>query len=59
MSTMREGGHCHDSSGVWVMDCDRLILVTVALDDALNQNVEWLAQENVICRVVNNVELYI
>ena len=59
VSTTQEGGHCHNSSGVWVMDRDHLILITVVLDDTLNQSVEWSAQENVVHGVANDVELYV
>ena len=59
MSTMWEGGHCRNSSGVWVMDCDHLILIAVVPDNTLDQYVEWLAQENIVCQVPNNVELHI
>ena len=59
MSTMWEGGHCDDSSGVRVMDQDRLILFAVVPDNTLDQYVEWSAQEDIICRVVNDVELNI
>ena len=41
------------------MDHDHLILITVVLDDTLNQNIKWLAQENIVRRVVNDVELHI
>ena len=54
-----EGGHRHDSSGVWVIDCDHLILIAVVPDNTLNQYVEWLAQEDIVCWVANNVELNI
>ena len=56
---MQEGGHCHDSSGVWVMDHDHLILVTVVPDDTLDQYVKWSPQEDIICQVANDVELNI
>ena len=59
MSTMWEGGHHHDSSRVQVMDRDCLVLVTVVLDNTLNQYVEWSAQKDIVCWVANNVELYI
>ena len=59
MSTTQEGGDCCDSSGAQVMDHDGLILVTIIPDDALNQYVEWLAQEDIVCGVVNNMELHI
>ena len=39
------------------MDHDCLILVTVVLDDTLDQYVKWSTQENVVCGVVNDVEL--
>ena len=51
--------HCCDSSGVWVVDHDHLILVTVVLDDTLDQYIEWSPQEDIICWVVNDVELNI
>ena len=57
MSTTQEGGYCCDSSRVWVMDCDCLILVTVVSDNTLDQNVEWSAQEDIVCWVANNVGL--
>ena len=57
VSTMLEGGHHRDSSGVWVVDRDCLILITVVLDNTLDQYVEWSAQEDIICQVVNDVEL--
>ena len=41
------------------MDCDCLILVAVVLDDTLDQYVERLAQEDVVCWVSNDVKLYI
>ena len=41
------------------MDCDRLILVAVVPDDTLNQYVERSAQEDVVCQVPNDMELYI
>ena len=59
MSTIWEGGHCHNSSRVQVVDRDRLILVTVVLNDTLDQNVEWSTQEDIVCGVVNDVELHI
>ena len=57
VSTTLEGGHHRDSSGVWVVDCDCLILITVVLDNTLDQYVEWSAQEDIICQVANDVEL--
>ena len=39
------------------MDRDHLVLITVVLDDTLNQNVKWSAQEDIICWVANDVEL--
>ena len=57
VSTTWEGGYCCDSSGVQVMDHDRLILIAVVLDNTLDQYVKWLAQEDIVCQVVNNVEL--
>ena len=39
------------------MDHDHLILVTVVLDNMLDQYVEWLAQEDIVCQVVNDMEL--
>ena len=39
------------------MDCDRLILIAVVLDNTLNQYVKWLAQEDIVCRVANDVKL--
>ena len=39
------------------MDRDHLILVAVVLDDTLDQYVEWSAQEYVVSRVPNNMEL--
>ena len=41
------------------MDHDGLILITIILDNALNQYVEWLAQEDIIPGVANDVELHI
>ena len=40
------------------MDRNRLVLVAVVLDNTLNQYVEWLAQEDVVSQVLNNMELY-
>ena len=57
VSTMQEGGYRHNSSGVRVMDHDCLILVTVVLDNTLDQYVKWSAQEDIVCRVANNMEL--
>ena len=54
-----EAHHRHDSSRVWVMDRDHLILVAVVLDNTLDQYVEWSAQEDIECQVVNNVKLYV
>ena len=54
---MQECGYRCDSSRVWVVDHDRLILVAVVLDNTLNQYVERSAQEDVICQVPNNMEL--
>ena len=54
---MQEGGHHHDSTGVWVIDCDHLILIAVVLDNTLDQYVKWSAQEDVVCCVANDVEL--
>ena len=59
VSTMREGGYHRDSSGVWVVDCDGLILVAVVLDYTLDQYVKRSAQEYVISWVPNDMELYI
>ena len=59
MSGSQEGGYHRDSSGVWVVDRDRLILVAVVPDNTLNQYVEWSAQEYVVGRVLNDMELYI
>ena len=59
VSTMWESGDCHYSSGVWVVDHDGLILITVVPDDALNQNVEWSAQGDNVHGVANNVKLHI
>ena len=59
VSTMWEGRQHHNSARVWVVDHDHLILITVVLDDTLNQNIKWLAQENIVRRVVNDVELHI
>ena len=56
---MREGGYHRDSSRVRVVDCDRLILVAVVLDYTLNQYVERSAQEYVVSRVPNDMELYV
>ena len=39
------------------MDRDCLILIAVVLDNTLDQYVEWSAQEDVICQVVNDMEL--
>ena len=39
------------------MDCDRLILIAVVLDNTLNQYVKWLAQEDIVCQVANDVKL--
>ena len=41
------------------MDRDRLILVAVVPDNTLDQYVEWLAQKDIVCQVVNNMELNI
>ena len=41
------------------MDRDRLILVAVVPDDTLAQYVERSAQEYVISRVLNDMELYV
>ena len=41
------------------MDCDHLILVALVPDNTLDQYVEWSAQEYVISRVPNDMELYI
>ena len=57
VSTTWECGYCRDSSRVWVVDCDHLILIAVVSDNTLNQYVEWLAQENIICQVANDVKL--
>ena len=54
---MQEGGHLHDSTGVWVIDRDHLILIAVVLDNTLDQYVKWSAQEDVVCWVANDVEL--
>ena len=54
-----EGRHCCDSARVQVVDCNCLILITVVLDNTLDQNVEWSAQEDIVCWVANNVELNI
>ena len=59
MSTTWEGGYRHDSSGVWVVDRDRLILVAVVPDNTLDQYIKWLAQEYVVSRVPNDMELYV
>ena len=59
VSTTQEGGHCRDSSRVWVVDRDRLILVAVVPDNTLDQYVEWSAQEYVVSRVPNDMELYV
>ena len=59
VSTTLEGGHHCDSSGVWVVDSDCLILITVVLDNTLDQYVEWSAQEDIVCQVANDVELNI
>ena len=48
---MQEHGHCCNSSRVQVVDRDHLILITVVPDDTLDQNVEWLAQEDIVCGV--------
>ena len=39
------------------MDRDCLILVAVVPDNTLDQYVERLAQEDVICQVLNDMEL--
>ena len=59
MSGSREGGYRRDSSGVRVVDRDHLILIAVVPDDTLDQYVEWSAQEHVVSRVPNNMELYV
>ena len=59
VSTMWEGGYCRNSSGVRVVDRDRLILIAVVPDDTLDQYVERSAQEYVISQVPNNMELYV
>ena len=59
MSTTWEGGYRRDSSGVWVVDCDRLILIAVVPDDTLDQYVKRSAQEYVVSRVPNDMELYV
>ena len=59
MSTTWEGGDCCDSSRVWVMDHNGLILITIIPDNALDQYVKWPAQEDVIHRVANNMELHV
>ena len=41
------------------MDHDGLILIAVVLVDTLDQNVEWSAQEDIVCGVVNYVKLHI
>ena len=41
------------------MDYDGLVLITIVLDDALDQYVEWPAEEDIIHGVVNDVELHI
>ena len=56
---MQEGGNRHDSSGVWVVDRDCLIFVAVVPDDTLDQYVKRSAQEDVVCWVPNNMELYV
>ena len=58
MSATQEGGDCC-ASGVWVVDCDGLILVAIIPNNALDQYVEWPAQEDVVCRVVNDMELHV
>ena len=57
MSTTWEGGDCRNSSGVQVMDHDHLILIAVVPDNTLDQYVEWSAQEDVVFRVANDMEL--
>ena len=56
---MREGGYRRNPSEVWVVDRDRLILVAVVPDNTLDQYVEWSAQEYVVSRVPNDMELYV
>ena len=56
---MWEHGYRRDSSRVWVVDHDRLILIAVVLDNTLNQYVERSAQKDVVCWVANDVELYV
>ena len=59
MSTMWECGYHRDSSGVRVVDRDGLILIAVVPHDTLDQYVEWSAQEYVISRVPEDMELYV
>ena len=59
MNTTQEGGDCHNSSGVQVVDCNSLILVAIILDNTLDQYVKWPTQENIVYGVANNVELHV
>ena len=59
MITTRECGYHCDSSGVWVIDRDCLILIAVVPDNTLDQYVEWSAQEYIVSQVPNDMELYI
>ena len=59
MNTTQEGGDCHNSSGVQVVDCNSLILVAIILDNTLDQYVKWSAQKDVVFQVANDVELYV
>ena len=58
MCSVQEGGDCHHSSGVQVVDHNGLILINIVLDDALDQYVEWPAQEDIVHRITDNVELH-
>ena len=59
VSTMQEGGDHRNSSRVLVMDHDLLVLVTVVLDNALDQDINRSAQEHIVCGIMNDVELHI
>ena len=56
---MQEGGDHRNSSRVLVMDHDLLVLVTVVLDNALDQDINRSAQEHIVCGIMNDVELHI
>ena len=58
-TSSRKCRNSYNGVGVWVFDCNRLILVCKVPDHALGYYIEWLAHQDIICYVLNDVDLEI